>query len=198
MDEDELHRRAVDAVARFDNREVKRLLGFDPCTETFERMSELACELGNLKAIALLAVYAEERAWTDQLAVRETYGTAVNDLLAMLYPAMVEAELFHSACVSDDAKWATLLCRRYRADARRAASNAERGCLVHDRLSVMITLQRALERWDRIRAAVRRRRPLRRLFFAWLEVHVKERYGADGVGRRRDREAFEADVFPVV
>jgi hypothetical protein len=201
MDEDELQNNAINAVMRFDNHEVKKLLGYDPSRDVFDYMSALAFEFMNLHAIVLLAAYAEERSWRLGWAPHLRFSIQVNDLLAVLVePAMLERTLLEAA-ISAQAEWATFLVRRYRVDARRVAVFTEReadfhvgfGNVIRGRIAEMVAIQRALERWDRVRIAVRRRRSLRRLFFAWLGVHVKERYGKDGIGRRRDREEFEAE-----
>jgi hypothetical protein len=206
MDEDELQNNAINAVMQFDNHEVKKLIGYDPSRDVFDYMSSLAFEFGNLHAIVMLAAYAEERSWKSGWAPNLRFSIQVNDLLAVLVaPAVLEKTLLEAA-INAQAEWAEFLVRRYRVDARRVAVYIEReadfhvgfGNVIRCRVAEMVGIQRALERWDRIRAAVRRRRSLRRLFFAWLEVHVKEHYGAAGVGRCKDREAFEADVFPVV
>jgi hypothetical protein len=53
--------------------------------------------------------------------------------------------------------------------------------------------QRRRERWGLVRALVRRRRPLHRVFYAWLELHSAKVCAPGGAGRKRDRAAFLED-----
>jgi hypothetical protein len=197
LDEDELDRQAVAAVASFDHSAVRRLLEFDPCAETFSEMTSVACELENLYAIVRLVFYAEKRAWRIDWVPQSCYTTKVNDLLALFSTASgIESELLGAACLGK-AEWAEVLVRRYRVDARSAAGDVGERCsrMLHDRLCELVLIQRARERWDSIRAVVRRRRQLRRVFFAWLGAHVESICREGGVGRYRDRLAFEAESF---
>jgi hypothetical protein len=110
-----------------------------------------AIETGSENEVLLLKAYIEQQDWRIDWAPAREYSEAVNDLLVQFCSGFAIAnELYFSICARD-VLWSVWLVRRYGADARSVSRKFERGSELRERACKLVGIQKALERWGRVR-----------------------------------------------
>ena len=202
MDDAEVYTAAIDAIDEGDVWRLSRLLvECDPDEPPFVQMCRHAAGCLNAHALMACAVYADSRRWIWRVPPDPHFDPIENKCLANLCDRRYMAASLAERLIARDAPWARHLAT-IGADPVMAASILQRNRDYHPMqralamrdAELLYRVMKTHSRWDRVRKLVWRRRPLHRLFFAWLDVHCVSMYAPGGKGRKADRNAYEEAI----